>query len=349
MKKTFFLTFFALIFICSVFSHGKTDKTQKYKLNKPKGNKIEFAETWGYVVQNREEFYNENLPISDVCYFAADFNCYGELIDIPKRSNLKISPNSRCHIVFICDNVSLTHFLITPQFSLRDSAIQQIVDASKDFDGVQLDFELVPQRDNEIFLEFVQLLKSKLEKTYGKNKKIYTICVPARTKLLQNDIFPYEKFSEIFDRIFVMAYDEHWSTSSPGPIASLEWCEKITNYANSTIPSEKLIMGIPFYARTWVDETPQGAWIFETMNKKFIENNVKKITYENEIPTTNYKQTVNVKAYFNDAYSLVEFCRFYKNQGIQNVGFWRIGQEDTEFWNWIKCTSHYVDCNLTLN
>lgn len=293
MKKIFLFIIFSTMLIFSSF--GKTNKKQKYKLQKPYGNPVEFSETWGYVMQGRENSYNENLPITDVCYFAADFNCYGELIDIPSRTNLKTSQNTKVHLVFICDSLSLTHFLISSEFGLRNSTIKQMIDAVKDFDGLQLDFELIPQKDSAIFFDFITTLKSELEKTYGKNKKMYTICVPARTRLLENDIFPYQKFSEIFDRIFVMAYDEHWASSRPGPIASLDWCEKIVNYAKSTIPVEKLIMGIPFYGRTWVENSPQGAWIFETLNKKMIENNVKKIIYEDEIPTVEYNQTVKVK------------------------------------------------------
>lgn len=333
MKKIFLFIIFSTTLIFSSF--GKTNKKQKYKLQKPYGNPVEFSETWGYVMQGRENFYNENLPITDVCYFAADFNCYGELIDIPSRTNLKTSKNTKVHLVFICDSLSLTHFLISSEFGLRNSTIKQMIDAVKDFDGLQLDFELIPQKDSAIFFDFITTLKSELEKTYGKNKKMYTICVPARTRLLENDIFPYQKFSEIFDRIFVMAYDEHWASSRPGPIASLDWCGKIVNYAKSTIPEEKLIMGIPFYGRTWVENSPQGAWIFETLNKKMIENNVKKIIYEDEIPTVEYNQTVKVKGYFNDVYSLVNLCRLYENQKIENIGFWRIGQEDYDFWDWL--------------
>lgn len=318
-------------------SKGKKTTTlkPKYALQKPAGSPVEFQESWGYVTMSRSDEYNEDLPITDVCFFAADFNCYGELIDIPKRSKLKLPENARSHMVAICDSKSLTHFVLDPSIPVRNQAIKDLVKAAKDFDGLQLDFELVPAKDGPNFMKFCVDLKSALEKTYGKDNKMYTICVPARMRLLTDDIYPYAELAKIFDRIFVMAYDEHWSTSKPGPIASMDWCEKIVDYAASTVPPEKLIMGIPFYGRTWAKDTVAGAWYFSGANRIMTENRVKEVKYENDIPTFDYTALVQIKGYFNDAYSAVQLCRLYESKNVSNIGFWRIGQEDPDFWEWL--------------
>ena len=47
------------------------------------------------------------------------------------------------------------------------------------------------------------------------------MCVPARNKTLDDDMFDYAELSKIADRIFIMAYDQHWSTSKAGPVAAL--------------------------------------------------------------------------------------------------------------------------------
>ena len=325
----------SLLLTCSCAkTNGKTAKP-KYKLQEPSGNPVEFTESWGYVMQSRVNEYNQDIPLTDVCFFAADFDCYGELIDIPARSKLNLREGSRCHLVVICDSKSLTHFVINPDLPVRDQAINQIVEAAADYDGLQLDFELIPQKDGEAYLKFVKALKTALENKYGDNNKMYTICVPARMKLLENDIFPYESLSQIFDRIFVMAYDEHWSTSKPGPIASVDWCRKCAEYAVQTVPPEKLIMGVPFYGRTWTKETTSGAWYYTGANRVMTENGVRTVNYENDIPTFSYKTEVNVTGYFNDIHSLLTLCRLYEGMNVQNIGFWRIGQEDPDFWNWL--------------
>ena len=45
---------------------------------------------------------------------------------------------------------------------------------------------------------------------------------------------------------------------------------------------------------------------------------------------------VTYKFYYDDLYSLVSRMEMYKNSGVKNIGFWRLGQEETEVWNYIK-------------
>lgn len=309
---------------------GKSVLEPKYKLREVEGDPVEFSETWGYVTQGKESEYSVDFPISDVCYFAVDINCYGELINIPVRSKLVVNKGTRVHLVFVCDSKSLTHFVINPDYGIRKKILNEIVLLAKDYDGVQIDYELVPVRDRRNFISFIADLRYKL------NGKTLSVCVPARFKLLSEDAYPYEEISKYCDRVFVMAYDEHWSSSKPGAIASVDWCRKVLNYAVETVPSRKLIMGMPFYGRTWSDTQTSGAWYFSGINRIMTENQVESVEYVDEIPSFSYTTEVSVTGYFNDTYSLVNLCRMYCDADVQKVGFWRIGHEDSEFWNWLK-------------
>ena len=131
---------------------------QLYKLREVEGKPVEFAETWGYVSAGREDEYNSSLPVTDVCYFSAEINCYGELTSVPVRSKLKTG-KARCHMVVVCDSRSLTHFVINPDYGVRKNLLKQIVKAAAPYDGVQIDFELVPARDRKHFLTFIADLR----------------------------------------------------------------------------------------------------------------------------------------------------------------------------------------------
>lgn len=305
-------------------------KLPKYTLRKPSGKPIQLSESWGYVMRGREDEFNSSMPLTDICYFGADISCYGELMDVPPRSKLKLVKNQRCHLVIACDSRGSVHQALNPAFPTRKKILQDIVKAAGPYDGVQLDLEYIPIRDRKHFITFIGDLR------YLLKGKTLSVCVPARFKLLREDMYPYNEIALYCDRVFVMAYDEHWSTSRPGAIASVEWCKKVANYAVQAIPAKKLVMGIPFYGRTWASEPTASGWYFSGINRLMTEHDVEEVIYENDVPTVRYTANVDITAYFNDAYSSVELCRMYQSLGIKKLGYWRIGQEDPEFWNWVE-------------
>jgi spore germination protein len=288
-----------------------------------------FGEIWGYVMVDRESGLTSNLPVSDICYFSAEVDSYGKLTDVPKRSKLKFK--GRVHLVVVCNSRSLTHFVLLPDSVHRRELIADLIEAVKDFDGLQIDFENIPGRDSDAFLSFLKDLRKGLPAN-----KMFTIALPARTKKINDDQYDYEKIKPYVDRIFIMAYDEHWSSSKPGSIASMSWCKKVADYSLKAIGKDKLIMGLPFYGRAWGDYTPSRALVYTTTEKIIGEHNIKEIRRENGIPVFEYSRNVSIIVYYEDAYSLCTRMEMYKTMGVSSIGFWRLGQETTEVWSYLK-------------
>lgn len=302
----------------------------KYQLKNPSGRPVRLKENWGYVMAGRENEYNSGIPLTDVCYFGAEIGTYGNLVSVPARSKLKTG-KARCHLVIACNSRSLTHFILDPQYNLRNQLLKDIVKAAANYDGVQIDFELVPARDRKHFITFLSDLRYMLGEP-----KWFSVCVPARFKLLSEDVYPYAEIARYCDRVFVMAYDEHWATSKPGAIANVDWCKKVAEYAKKSVPERKLIMGLPLYGRTWASETTAGAWYFSGVNRIMTEHGVESVNYENDIPTFKYTAQVDVTGYFNDISSVLAIARTYENLGIAKMGFWRIGMESPDMWKWFR-------------
>jgi len=288
-----------------------------------------FAEVWAYVVAEREAAFKPGLPISDIGYFGADIGSYGNLIDVPNRKKLSAF-SGRVHLVVKCDGRALTHFTLLPGSPERKALVADLLAATKDYDGLQIDFENVPQKDGDVFRSFLRDLRA------GLGNKMFTVALPARTKKLNNDVYDYEKILPLVDRILVMAYDEHWSTSAPGPIASMGWCRKVADYSLKVIGVEKLIMGLPFYGRGWGNINPSQAYVYTGIERIIKENNVTEIRRENGIPAFNYEVPVSVKVYYEDEYSLSVRMEMYRSMGITAIGFWRLGQETPAVWNLVQ-------------
>ena len=290
---------------------------------------MQFSEVWGYVMAKREDEFDYDMPITDIGYFSADVNAYGELEVLNLGDNFAAF-SGRVHLVSTCESRSLTHFVLDPSYPVRDRLIKSLIAASANYDGLQIDYELVPARDGKNFLEFLSLLKK------GLNGKILSVAIPARVKTIKGDVYSYRDIAKIVDKVIVMAYDEHWATSEAGSIASMPWSKRVGEYSASVIPAEKLVMGLPFYGRTWGDFTTNKAYYFSGINRLMNENNIHSVDRDEGVPYFKFKKEIEVTGYFEDEKSLLERTKLYKELGITNLAFWRVGQEDSEYWKWLE-------------
>ncbi|GHV73960.1 hypothetical protein AGMMS49940_12620 [Spirochaetia bacterium] len=288
-----------------------------------------FNEIWAYLRTDREWSLKNNYPISDLVYFAAGIDIYGKLTGVPNRKRVGNFPG-RVHLAIEGPGLSLTHFVLEPGSALRRQLVADILEASKPYDGLNIDFESIPARDRDNFLSFLKELRDGLE------NKMFTIAVKARTRTISDDAFNYEKIKPLVDRIFVMAYDEHWSGSKPGPIASLNWGRSVAEYALKTVGAEKLVMGLPFYGRAWGDVGTSMAYTHPQIERIKKENSITTGRRENGIPAFDYKVLVKVTAYYDDIQSLNLRSSIYRDAGVKSIGFWALGQEDPAVWNFFK-------------
>lgn len=286
-----------------------------------------FKETWGYVLSRYESEFSPDMPVTDLCYFSAEIDQYGEIPFVPDRKKLPEGYRGRVHLVAVCESRSLSHFVLDPKYGITKKIVHALAAAVKNYDGLQIDFELIPARDEKNFKSFLKLLR----KSIGKNKML-SVCVPARMNPKQDDVYDYASLGPYVDRVFIMAYDQHWATSRPGPVAGMDWCRSIADHALRELPPEKIIMGMPFYGRTWASPNYSKAWYNSGINRILRENKSPQIRRTDEIPHFSFKAEITVTGYFDDKESLASRCQMLKEKNILNTGFWRIGQEDKEFW-----------------
>lgn len=288
--------------------------------------KTAFREVWAYLMKGEEDRLAADAPITDLCVFGAEVNAYGELTNVPEAAAYAAMPGRKHLVIAEIGSYSLTHFMLDPAFPLRDAIIRAFVDAAGPFDGLQIDFEAIPSRDRDNFADFLRLLKA------GLGAKTLSVALPARFTEA-GDVLGYERLAAIADRLIIMAYDEHWATSEPGPVASLEWCSKVAAYALSKIGPERLVMGLPFYGRSWIDKRLARAYRHEGIAALISESGATSISREGGTPSFSYEETVVVTVHYDDAASIASRLSMYGALGARSVAFWRIGQEDPEAWH----------------
>jgi spore germination protein YaaH len=285
-----------------------------------------FKEIWSYLPEGREGALNRGYPITDLVYFGAEIDSYGKLTGVPDRKKAGRFPG-RLHLALVCNSRSLTHFVLERGSAVRRRLVADLLEAARDYDGLQIDFELIPARDGAAFIAFLAELRE------GLGDKLFSVALPARRRAAAEDVFDYAKIAPLADRIFVMAYDEHWSSSEPGPIASLDWSRAVAEHALKTVGPEKLVMGMPFYGRAWGSFNPFRAFFHSGIERLMNENAVGEAKREQGVPYFSYESSVTVTVYYEDVYSLHLKGSVYRDLGVASVGFWSLGQEDPGVWD----------------
>ncbi len=342
MKRTAFFALFITFLVTSCTTiEGNTEnniisKEKTHSIEQTE-NAVHFNEIWAYVLDGREDALSNEMPLTDVGYFGAEISNRGFLTAVPDATKL-VFYEGRVHLVAVCNHYGMTHMMLNPEYPFREQLIDDLISAVEEYnyDGLQIDYELILAVDEDNFISFLEELNYRLKNLPGTEKvkeRIFSVAVPARTRYLTEDAFDYERITATADKVFVMAYDEHWSGGTPGPVASFDWGENVATYALETIGQEKLIMGQPFYGRTWGDINGNRAFFHSGMERQIEEHKVKNLERTENILNFTYTVPLTITGYYDDANSIEARSNMYKNMNINKTGFWCLGQEDREVWN----------------
>jgi spore germination protein YaaH len=320
---------FIIVIILSIIVSSKLSAQQSQQ-----PDAVLFREVWGYLMKGEENNLRGTEPFTDICYFSATFDSKGNLVGEVTPPALAINGEMpfRMHLVISeLTNYSRTHYVLHPKLSARKTLIRDIVQASRYYDGIQIDFESIPAEDARHFYIFLKDLKKRLP------KKTLSVAILAR-RSKSNDAYDYAAISRVADRIIIMAYDQHYSTSKPGPVASKSWAESVARYAISAVPRHKLIMGLPLYGRTWQEKRFDRALRFSNLEELIEHFKIHPTEDEENGLRFEFEAPVRVIGYYESITSIMAKLRLYASLGITTVSFWRVGQEDKTLWEriWVQ-------------
>lgn len=142
--------------------------------------------------------------------------------------------------------------------ALSTALVSQV--ANNNLDGLDIDIENIDHTDRTAFTDFIALLRRKLP-----GDKSLTVCVAANpygwTTGWQG-AYDYAALAPHVEHIFLMTYDESYSGGPAGPVASYDFMEKSVRYALGKTTPDKLMLGLPFYGRYWVQGEATGGLAF---------------------------------------------------------------------------------------
>jgi spore germination protein len=273
-------------------------------------------------------------------YQRADGQIYEDqaIIDYLRQHGVKIAPTIANTYR---DNVwprELVSNVLYDQSS-RTRHIQSIVDlaVSKNYDGINLDYENLAGNDRQIFSTFVSELASALHQ----RGKFLNVAVYPKTSDLGTWYGPegqdYKLLGQVADKVVIMVYNYHWGTSTAGPIAPAEWEKEVLTFAKTQIPAHKLTQSIPLFGYDWIDNSGQDKVWQEHVATAKSESASINWHREYQAPYFAYeKNGEDHEAWYENALSFRGHLLRGIAYGVGNINLWRIGGEDPALWNIIR-------------
>jgi spore germination protein len=208
--------------------------------------------------------------------------------------------------------------------------------------GIDLDYENLRAGDARAFTAFVTALASALH-AHG---KVLSVAVFAKTTNAGsgqvNRAQNYAAIGRVSDQVRVMAYDYHWASSPPGPVAPIGWVRRVIRYAKEKIPAHKVILGIPLYGYDW--SAGRGVAVSWLRAFQLATRYHARARYD----------TASQEAWFGYRASGRRHVVWFENQassrakfgaaagsGVGGVFLWMFGYEDTGTWSGLGQSFHF--------
>jgi spore germination protein len=122
---------------------------------------------------------------------------------------------------------------------------------TKGYDGIDIDWELVPASQRDAFSRFMAALAAALHA----HQRLLAVAVFAKTyepgKWDSQKVYDYKALGAVVDELEIMTYSFNGPWSSPGPQAPLGWTKAVIDFARTIVPPRKIYMGLPWYGYDW--------------------------------------------------------------------------------------------------
>jgi cellulose synthase/poly-beta-1,6-N-acetylglucosamine synthase-like glycosyltransferase/peptidoglycan/xylan/chitin deacetylase (PgdA/CDA1 family)/spore germination protein YaaH len=160
------------------------------------------------------------------------------------------------------------------------------------------------------------------------------------------------------DFVVLMAYDQHYAGSQPGPIAALPWTREVLTKALKVVPPEKLVLGIGNYAYDWPDASPPAETLtFQEAILRAQENHpdeppqrVVDFDAGSLNPTFTYADDGGKlhEVWLLDAVTAANQWLLASRMGLRGGALWLLGSEDPSLWNLFRRASPVVSISPSL-
>jgi len=218
--------------------------------------------------------------------------------------------------------------------------------ANPNYRGLSLDFESLTDDADPAYLNFIQQLYADMR---SRGLHLY---VNAAVATSDDDL---KLIAANSDGLILMNYDQHQTTSDPGPVASQDWFVANLTRVLKIVPKENIICAVGSYGYDWTMSIPdprdkrhpkpkvlntEDLSVSEAWQRASDADADLDLNYDALNPHYEYIDEDNNQrhiVWFLDGVTLLNELRAARQLGLSTFALWRLGEEDSSLWNvWDK-------------
>jgi spore germination protein YaaH len=213
------------------------------------------------------------------------------------------------------------------QFSASTAgAIAALVDSGA-YHGVVIDFEGMTVRDLE---KLLAVTKAVADSVRAHGITTIVIAVPAG----DTAAYPAALLLQSADYIMPVLYDQHWSTSPPGPIAAPDWVTRNLGVRVAEVGAARIIAGFPLYGYRWRRNADTEVISYDEARRLTTMTNTA-LTRDHASATLHALSPEGWEIWVSDRVLLETLVRDAREVGVTAFALWRLGLEDPSVWGYI--------------
>ncbi len=202
----------------------------------------------------------------------------------------------------------------------------------KGYIGLDIDFEYIQSEDKGLFLDFIASVKNSLEPLGLLTLVALAPKTSGEMTGLLYEAHDYPAIGAIADLVLLMTYEWGYLFGPPMATAPLNNVRQVLEYGVSTIPNDKILMGIPNYAYDWTLPFVRGESMAEALSNQEAVARAAQFDVTIEFDETAQapfyyytdEQGMEHVVWFDDARSMDAKFRLIPELELRGAGIWQI-------------------------
>jgi len=226
--------------------------------------------------------------------------------------------------------------------------------ADRQADGVDLNFENVPERHRQTLVQFVSQLRSSLSGRLPGKRPFLSITLPSHSN---REAFDAVALGKVVDLLVIMGYDYHKGKGLTGAVAPLRTTVRnglslqstLDFYKENGLDVSRTVLALPYYGAQWKGKINRRG-VYDTYFDRDVPYREVMDLYAGNyrpqydfVSMTKYfflefADSTSVECWYDDAESMEKKYNLALSYGLKGVGIWALGYDNgyTEMWQLLE-------------